>query len=656
MNAEPASRGGDIIVYAAESGRTAADGVGRNSPFSAAFVKYVETEGQEVVSLMRRITTSVQDETKGEQRPELSLAVPFEFYFKPGPPQPPPTVLQLVPNAKPHDVGAIETQIESILRQVPEKDREQARREVMVLLSDMASRSELKPDQISRELPQSFTRLIQTREGVAQARLLMENEPEVGPFVEIAAAAVASGRRPDMDAAQQALGQARARYAEARRLRNLANERQNERAAANIATLSEQQGNIALTGSRNREAAEFFLAAARETPASDPEKAGRRFAAASGALLRHGIMFFVNDALREVVRITREETLPHYDRVMAPDADHDRMMGALKSMALVDQADAQSMLGGRIPGFEGQTMVAEARATYTGAIKAVDFHAYPTVAMYAIDQRAAYFIEFGRRSPPAEAIGILESAIQDRRFVLSQQIANDDFKFERVGTLNNLAVALHEASLRDDGEDGEKQIEEAVALLEQAVATFENRIESHRNIARANLGRALGARAARKPGLTGQADIDRARAMFADMNKTLVRDEDPWLWAYLKRFEAQYWRIVGERTPDGERARGLLKTSLDMFQDVLAVLSRETAPNDWAIISAEIGYTLVATLAIAPEAERRALAQEAVKQFENALPIFRPGNFKWDLMRIEEAIKIAGAVAAGTPAAPAGKN
>ena len=172
----------------------------------------------------------------------------------------------------------------------------------------------------------------------------MENEPEVAPFVEIAAAAVASGRRPDMDAAQQALGQARARYAEARRARNLANERQNERAAANIATLSEQQGNIALTGSRNREAAEFFLAAARETPKSDPEKAGRRFALASSALLRHGIMFFANDALREVIRITREETLLHYDRVVPPNSDYEQMMGALKTMALVDQADAQSML------------------------------------------------------------------------------------------------------------------------------------------------------------------------------------------------------------------------------------------------------------------------------------------------------------------------
>ena len=60
-------------------------------------MRNVETEGQEVVALVRRVALSVQQETNGGQRPELSLAVPFEFYFKPGPPQPPPTVQQLLP-------------------------------------------------------------------------------------------------------------------------------------------------------------------------------------------------------------------------------------------------------------------------------------------------------------------------------------------------------------------------------------------------------------------------------------------------------------------------------------------------------------------------------------------------------------------------------
>jgi Caspase domain len=78
-----AARGGDITIFAAEAGRTAADGLGRNSPFSAAFVRNLETEGQEIVTLVRRVALSVKQETNGEQRPELSLAVPFEFTSSP---------------------------------------------------------------------------------------------------------------------------------------------------------------------------------------------------------------------------------------------------------------------------------------------------------------------------------------------------------------------------------------------------------------------------------------------------------------------------------------------------------------------------------------------------------------------------------------------
>ncbi|MGE0700985.1 MAG: caspase domain-containing protein, partial [Hyphomicrobiaceae bacterium] len=100
-----ASRGGDIVVYSAEAGRTASDGAGRNSPFTSALLRNVETEGQEVVGLMRRIAISVQNDTGGEQRPELLLSVPFEFYFKPGAPKPPPTVAERLPKAKKHEVA-----------------------------------------------------------------------------------------------------------------------------------------------------------------------------------------------------------------------------------------------------------------------------------------------------------------------------------------------------------------------------------------------------------------------------------------------------------------------------------------------------------------------------------------------------------------------
>ena len=302
--AAPAN-GGDIIIYAAEAGRTAADGTGRNSPFSSAFVRNVETEGQEVVALVRRVALSVQQETGGEQRPELSLAVPFEFYFKPGPPQPPPTVQQLLPNAKPHEIGAIESQTDAIVGAASEQDRAQIRRELMALVSEMVSRSGLKPDQLATELPNAFARLAKMRKEIEEFRRLMENEPGIAPFVEIAAAAVASGRKPDLQAADQALAQAQSRYDEAIRARTEAL----DQARGKRAALSEQRGNIAETDYRSKEAAEFYLAAAKDTPTADLENAARRYALAGGALFVHGQNFFANDQLREAIRILESEAL-----------------------------------------------------------------------------------------------------------------------------------------------------------------------------------------------------------------------------------------------------------------------------------------------------------------------------------------------------------
>jgi uncharacterized caspase-like protein len=653
QSAEPVNRGGDIIVYAAEAGHTAADGVGRNSPFSAAFVKYVETEGQEVVSLMRRITTAVQDDTNGAQRPELSLAVPFEFYFKPGSPAPPPTVLQLVPGAKPHEVGAIESAIDGIMRTVVAKDRDQARREVMVLLSDIASGSGLKPDQIAQELPQSYAKLVQMRESIALARETMESEPEVGPFIEIAAAAVASGRRPDRDAAEKALAQARARFQEARRLRNLRNEQMNERAAANIAMIAEQQGNIAQTGARLKEAAEFFLAAARETPKSDHDAAIRRYWMATGLYASHGTTFLANDALREAIRINQEEALPRVAMITPADDDTKRELGATKGLLLAEMADAQTRLGGRTVGYEGAKMMVEARQTYKAALDSFEAEKFTRLFMNILDRRAARDMEFGRRMIQDRGRSNFDAAVNARRIIWKIQARDDDYKADRFKARNNLADALYETARRTDGVEGDKLIEEAIGLLQDALESFDTDAdETLRNIVRANLAQALGYRAERKPGLTGQADIDRAVDLFAEIDKTLERDKDPRLWVIVRQFQAEFLRMVGERTADRDEAFAKMKAAFEMYQSLFAIISRETAPNDWAIVCAEMGYTYVAAIPIVDAATRKQFAEDALKFFNAAGVYFKAGGFQQDLQKMGEAQRVA-QLALGLPATPA---
>ncbi len=72
---------GRIVPYAPQAGRTAEDGSGRNSPYTAAFLKNIETP-EEIGTVFRRISADVYDTTRRTQLPELSLSLIGEFYLK----------------------------------------------------------------------------------------------------------------------------------------------------------------------------------------------------------------------------------------------------------------------------------------------------------------------------------------------------------------------------------------------------------------------------------------------------------------------------------------------------------------------------------------------------------------------------------------------
>jgi hypothetical protein len=88
---------GTIISYATQSGRTAEDGTGRNSPYTGAFLKHIE-EKDNITTVFQHIGANVYEDTKGHQVPELSLSFFGEFYLNgkqetaavPAPVSPPP--------------------------------------------------------------------------------------------------------------------------------------------------------------------------------------------------------------------------------------------------------------------------------------------------------------------------------------------------------------------------------------------------------------------------------------------------------------------------------------------------------------------------------------------------------------------------------------
>ncbi len=72
---------GTLIAFATEPDNVALDGDGKNSPFTTALLRHIETPGLDVAQLMRRVRKEVIDETSGRQVPWNNSSLTGDFYF-----------------------------------------------------------------------------------------------------------------------------------------------------------------------------------------------------------------------------------------------------------------------------------------------------------------------------------------------------------------------------------------------------------------------------------------------------------------------------------------------------------------------------------------------------------------------------------------------
>src|SRR5882757_1773104 len=118
--------------------------------------------------------------------------------------------------------------------------------------------------------------------------------------------------------------------------------------------------------------------------------------------------------------------------------------------------------------------------------------------------------------------------------------------------------------------------------------------------------------------------------MYEKIGRELDKEKNPRLWATVKLDEAELLRLIGQRQTDPTKALQALKASFELYQKVLTVISKETAPNHWALICAEMGHTLVAALPLLGEDDRRKMSAHAVAAFETAQRYFVAGGFGQD--------------------------
>jgi hypothetical protein len=71
---------GTIIAYSTQAGRTAADGAGRNSPYTSAFLRHIEDKA-DISAVFHSIGATVYESTNRTQIPELSLSFYGRFFL-----------------------------------------------------------------------------------------------------------------------------------------------------------------------------------------------------------------------------------------------------------------------------------------------------------------------------------------------------------------------------------------------------------------------------------------------------------------------------------------------------------------------------------------------------------------------------------------------
>ncbi|MBI3437026.1 MAG: caspase family protein [Proteobacteria bacterium] len=77
---EPTGRD-TLIAFSAAPGQEAADGKGRNSPFTGALLRHVDQPGVEVSVMLKQVAADVREATSNEQRPQQLSDMTRTFYF-----------------------------------------------------------------------------------------------------------------------------------------------------------------------------------------------------------------------------------------------------------------------------------------------------------------------------------------------------------------------------------------------------------------------------------------------------------------------------------------------------------------------------------------------------------------------------------------------
>jgi len=124
---------GSVVVYATAPGDVAADGSGRNSPFTTNLLKHMATPGLGVDAMFKRVGAGVSQQSHGGQTPWISSCLFGEFYMAgqgpSGRPQPATPAVAPPPQAQPSLDDLVAMADRKQAAELAAKEREKAKKQ-----------------------------------------------------------------------------------------------------------------------------------------------------------------------------------------------------------------------------------------------------------------------------------------------------------------------------------------------------------------------------------------------------------------------------------------------------------------------------------------------------------------------------------------------
>jgi hypothetical protein len=194
--------GNVLVAYAAKDGTTAADGSGRNSPFTTSLLKHIETPGLEINFLFRNIRDDVIKATRREQQPFVYGSLSSDtIYLKPAPVAPPPPAAPTADELTwaflkdTEDQGAIKRFIEQFPKSGLRKDAE--KRLSALVAADAKKKAATPPPPTGPSAEDVSWALIKDGRDPDQFRLFLMQFPQSGRRAEAEARVAALAAEQD---------------------------------------------------------------------------------------------------------------------------------------------------------------------------------------------------------------------------------------------------------------------------------------------------------------------------------------------------------------------------------------------------------------------------------------------------------------------------